>query len=186
MQSRNTPVPVAHEYLELMREFFSAGGFVLWAIFLVSVLLWALIIERYLYLRRVYPHELERLVANWRSRSDQTSWFARQIRQAMIAAQASRLGRSLGLIRSLIAICPLLGLLGTVTGMISVFDALAVLGSGNARAMASGISMATIPTMAGLVVALSGLFFSVRLRQLVRLERQKVSDLLRHYPEAAT
>jgi biopolymer transport protein ExbB/TolQ len=41
--------------------------------------------------------------------------------------------------------------------------------------------MATIPTMAGLVVALSGLFFSVRLCQQTRLERQKVADLLRDY-----
>jgi biopolymer transport protein ExbB len=176
----------AREYLELMRDFFSAGGLVLWTICLVSILLWALIIERYIYLRRVYPAELDRLVASWRARSDQTSWFARQIRLAMIAGLASRLGRSLALIRSLIAICPLLGLLGTVTGMITVFDVLAVLGSGNARAMASGISMATIPTMAGLVVALSGLFFSVRLRQQVQLERQKAADLLRHYGDTVS
>ena len=174
-----------HEYLELMRDFFAAGGFVLWTIFAVSMLMWALIIERYIYLRRTYPLELRKLVRAWQERTDQTSWFAHQIRLAMIARTASRLGRSLGLIRSLIAICPLLGLLGTVTGMINVFDVLAVLGTGNARAMASGISMATIPTMAGLVVALSGLFFSVRLRQLERLERHKVSDLLRDYGSTA-
>lgn len=174
-----------HEYLELMRDFFAAGGFVLWTIFAVSMLMWALIIERYIYLRRTYPLELRKLVGTWQGRADQTSWFAHQIRLAMIARIASRLGRSLGLIRSLIAICPLLGLLGTVTGMINVFDVLAVLGTGNARAMASGISMATIPTMAGLVVALSGLFFSVRLRQLERLERHKVSDLLRDYGSTA-
>ena len=65
--------------------------------------------------------------------------------------------------------------------MISVFDVMAVLGTDNARAMSAGISMATIPTMAGLVVALSGLFFSARLRQLTALERQRVADLLREY-----
>jgi biopolymer transport protein ExbB len=172
------------EYLELMRDFFDAGGFVLWAIFTVSMLLWALIIERYVYLRRVYPGELGKLVSAWKDRSDQTSWFAHQIRLAMIAEISSCLGRSIGLIRSLIAICPLLGLLGTVTGMIKVFDVMAVMGTGNARAMATGISMATIPTMAGLVVALSGLFFSVRLRQQIRLERQQVADLLRNYQGA--
>lgn len=169
------------ENLELMRDFFASGGLVLWAIFAVSMLLWALIIERYIYLRRIYPAELDRLVSTWKNRADQTSWFAHQIRTAMIAEMSSCLERSIGLIRSLIAICPLLGLLGTVTGMIHVFDVMAITGTGNARAMATGISMATIPTMAGLVVALSGLFFSVRLRQQTRLERQKIADLLRDY-----
>ena len=158
------------EYLELLRDFFASGGCLLWAIFLVSLLLWALIIERYAYLRLKYPRELEQLVGAWRRRADQSSWFAHKIR--------------LALIKSLIAICPLLGLLGTVTGMIHVFDVIAVLGTGNARAMANGISLATIPTMAGLVVALSGLFFSVRLGQQIALEQQKAADLLREYREA--
>jgi len=172
------PLP---EYLELMHDFFESGGYVLGAIFVVSLLLWALIVERYVYLRLVYPQDLGRLVEAWRLRSDQTSWFAHKIRLALIHDMATRLSRYQALIRSLIAICPLLGLLGTVTGMINVFDVMAVLGTGNARAMSAGISMATIPTMAGLVVALSGLFFSVRLRQLAGLERQRVADLLREY-----
>ncbi len=172
------PVP---EYLDLMYDFFDAGGFVLWVIVAVCLLLWSLIIERYLYLRRVYPEDLRKVMSAWRTRTDQASWFAQQIRLAMIADIATRLTRSLAMIRSLIAICPLLGLLGTVTGMISVFDVMAVLGTDNARAMATGISMATIPTMAGLVVALSGLFFSSRLRQQVQLEKQRAADLLRDY-----
>jgi len=169
------------EYLELMRDFFESGGYVLGVIFVVSLLLWALIVERYVYLRLVYPQDLRKLVDAWRRRSDQTSWFAHKIRLALIYDMATRLTRSQALIKSLIAICPLLGLLGTVTGMVKVFDVMAVLGTGNARAMSAGISMATIPTMAGLVVALSGLFFSARLRQLAALERQRVADLLREY-----
>ena len=53
-----------------------------------------------------------------------------------------------------------MGLLGTVTGMVAVFEVMAEVGTGNARLMASGISMATIPTMAGMVGALSGIFVS--------------------------
>ena len=172
------PLP---DYPGLLGEFFAAGGVVLVMIFVVSLLLWALIVERYVYLRLVYPRELRRLVAAWRQRSDQTSWFAHKIRLALIYDMATRLSRGQALIKSLIAICPLLGLLGTVTGMINVFDVMAVLGTGNARAMSAGISMATIPTMAGLVIALSGLFFSARLRLLAALERQRVADLLREY-----
>jgi biopolymer transport protein ExbB len=69
------------------------------------------------------------------------------------------LNQNISKIKVLVALCPLLGLLGTVTGMISVFDVMAMTGTGNARLMASGISMATIPTMAGMVAALSGLYF---------------------------
>jgi hypothetical protein len=56
-------------------------------------------------------------------------------------------------------ITPLLGLLGTVTGMIEVFQVITSTGASNARLMASGISKATIPTMTGLAVSLSGIFF---------------------------
>ena len=62
-------------------------------------------------------------------------------------------------IKTLVLISPLLGLTGTVTGMISIFDVISISGTGNPRLMASGISLAVIPTMAGLVTALSGLYF---------------------------
>ena len=54
---------------------------------------------------------------------------------------------------------PFLGLLGTVSGMIKVFDVITVFGTGNTRGMASGISEALVTTMAGLFTALSGLYF---------------------------
>ena len=68
------------------------------------------------------------------------------------------LNQYLMLIKTLVAICPMVGLLGTVTGMITVFETMATHGTGNPRLMAAGISMATVPTMAGMVAALSGLF----------------------------
>ena len=70
--------------------------------------------------------------------------------------------------------CPLVGLLGTVTGMIEVFDVMAVQGSSNVKSMASGVSMATIPTMAGMVVALSGLLFEKRLEITITQSKQKL------------
>ena len=68
------------------------------------------------------------------------------------------------MIQGLIALCPLLGLLGTVTGMIDVFDIMAITGTGNARAMASGIARATLPTMTGLFVSIVGLFLLTAIR----------------------
>ena len=69
-------------------------------------------------------------------------------------------------INILIIICPVLGLLGTVTGMIQVFDVVAVLGTGNARALASGITMATLPTMVGMTISIIGLLIMAYLRNL--------------------
>ncbi len=166
------------ESLEQILRFMESGGTVLWGIFGVSLVLWGLIIERYIYLHIDHPRHVKQVVESWRTRTDMSSWFARKIRESMVSEISLRLTRSLSLIKALVAVCPLLGLLGTVTGMIHVFDVLAMQGSGNVRAMAAGVSMATTPTMAGMVVALSGLFFSSQLQQRAGLERQKAADLL--------
>jgi len=60
-------------------------------------------------------------------------------------------------------VLPLLGLLGTVTGMIKVFETINAFGTGNARGMSAGISEALITTMAGLTAALLGYFFASNL-----------------------
>ena len=82
------------------------------------------------------------------------------------------------MIKTLVAIAPLLGLLGTVTGMIEVFDVMALSGSSNARLMAGGVFKATIPTMAGMVAALSGLFFSSQLDRRSKRETAQFADSL--------
>jgi biopolymer transport protein ExbB len=66
--------------------------------------------------------------------------------------------------------------MGTVTGMIEVFDVMALSGSGNARSMASGVSKATIPTMAGMVGALSGVFLVTLLTRRVEKEVESLQD----------
>ena len=91
---------------------------------------------------------------------------------------SQKLFQNISLIKTLVALCPLMGLLGTVTGMIHVFDVMAQTGTGNARLMASGISMATIPTMSGMVAALSGLYFGKLLENKAKREVQKVRQNL--------
>ncbi len=68
--------------------------------------------------------------------------------------------RYLTVIGVLAAIAPLFGLLGTVTGMVTTFEVIALFGTGNAKAMAGGISEAMITTQTGLLVAIPGLFMS--------------------------
>jgi len=80
------------------------------------------------------------------------------------------------MIQTLVALCPILGLMGTVTGMMTVFDVMAISGSGNPRSMAAGVSRATIPTMAGMVGALSGVFLVTILTRTVKRQIEALED----------
>jgi biopolymer transport protein ExbB len=164
-----------------LQEFMELGGDVLWSIMLVLLLMWTFILERLWYIKMVHPRRMRETVATWDARVDTTSWYARQIRDMMISEVSSALERNIILVKTLIALCPLLGLLGTVTGMLNVFDIMAITGTGNARAMASGVSKATVPTMAGMVAALSGVYFGTRLEYWHRTETEKLEDLLQHH-----
>ena len=148
-----------YEAIGAIRDFIELGGNVLWAIMLVVFLMWTFILERLWYFYRVHPARKAAIIGAWESRSDTASWYAKRIREGLVSETSLALRQNVGLIRVLIAICPLLGLLGTVTGMIAVFDVMTYSGVGNARAMAGGVSMATVPTMAGMVAALSGVYF---------------------------
>ncbi|MEZ4743924.1 MAG: MotA/TolQ/ExbB proton channel family protein [Bdellovibrionota bacterium] len=163
-----------------IRTFLETGGHVLWVILYATFLLWVLIIERYIYLQVGYPKLVNQVTTKWQNRSDLASWHAHRIREAMISEASLELHRFISFIKSLVAVAPMLGLLGTVTGMIAVFDVMALTGTGNARMMASGISMATIPTMAGMVAALSGLYFGNKLEQRAEYETEKLADMLRN------
>lgn len=159
-------------------DFLDRGGPVLYAILVVCLLLWTLILERLWFFYRSMPQRIRSYHEGWHGRAEHSSWTARQIRRSMISQFKLETQDWLSFITLLIAICPLMGLLGTVTGMISVFDVLAVTGTGNARAMAAGISKATLPTMAGLLVALTGLYFKARFRRLAQQGHQRLADIL--------
>ncbi len=164
------------ELMELVKNFMGTGDDVLYIIAFVLVVMWTFIIERVWYLNFTFPRESRQLVARWTSRADLSSWKAQRIREAWISQCKEGLNRYLLLIKTLVAICPMVGLLGTVTGMITVFETMATHGTGNPRLMASGISMATIPTMAGMVAALSGLFVSTRLEASARTKTEQLAD----------
>ena len=159
-------------------EFLAIGGIILWAILVLSVLLWTCILDRYYFIYRIYPGLAGQWIQEWRQRQDKSSWSARKIRLAMISQAHITLQQSLRLIKTLIALGPLFGLLGTVTGMIEVFDVMALTGNSDPRVMAAGISRATITTMAGLFVALTGLYPAMQLNQRVRKETARLTEQL--------
>lgn len=167
--------------LDAIRDFIELGGPVLYGIMAVLFLMWTFIIERYWYIKVVYPGVLEDKVAVWDARIDTRSWYAKRIREQLISEATDGLQRHITLIKTLVALCPLFGLLGTVYGMIQVFDVMAVAGTGNARAMASGVAQATIPTMAGMVAALSGVWFATHLEVQAGNEAERLEDLLQYH-----
>ncbi|MDT8410240.1 MAG: MotA/TolQ/ExbB proton channel family protein [Wenzhouxiangellaceae bacterium] len=169
-----------YNLLEAIRGFIDLGGNVLWAIMAVLLVMWTLIIERYWFMFRVLPNERRSVMDEWQARDDHRSWHAHRIKEGLVSEVRQHLQRNITTIQTLIAICPLLGLLGTVTGMVAVFDVMAFFGTGNARAMAAGVSKATIPTMAGMVAALSGVYFASHLDRKADLEVEKLEDLLQH------
>ncbi|WP_105169529.1 MotA/TolQ/ExbB proton channel family protein [Pseudoalteromonas sp. T1lg23B] len=164
------------EAINALREFLDTGGQVLLVIGLIIFAMWLLILERFMFFFGRYKTYKKELLSDWKARAERNSWHAEQIRQAQISRAGIRLNANLPYINVMVALCPLLGLLGTVTGMIEVFDVMAITGTGSARSMASGVSKATIPTMAGMVGALSGVFASTYLQRKAKREVELLED----------
>lgn len=166
---------------ESVQDFIHTGGNVLYVVAGVLFVMWVLMIERYWFLSVEYPKIKKDIIARWDARADTTSWYAHKIRECWISEANELIEKRMLVIKTLVALCPLVGLLGTVTGMIAVFDIMATQGTGNPRTLATGISMATIPTMSGLVAAISGVFFSARLDVKVKREKASLIDSLPHH-----
>lgn len=171
-----------------VQHLLEVGGPVLRAILAVSIVLWTIIIERFWYIHRIHPAVADEVAADWDGFPDKDSWGAQAIRRMWISQLSMRMDRGLAMIRALVSVCPLLGLLRTTTGMVHVYEVMAIAGNGEPRMMADGVSQAMVTTMAGLVVALSGIFFSTRLEGLRIAEYDRLvsrlqieEDLLAHH-----
>ncbi len=162
--------------LASLQQFLNSGGPVLLAIMILAFFLWAFIFERVAYYQVGHRSMLRRLKSEWGAREDKTSWRALAIKDELISEVKANTSQNVDIIKTMVALAPLLGLLGTVTGMIEVFDKMALSGSSNARDMAGGIFKATIPTMAGMTIALSGMFFPTYFERRARRETAKFSD----------
>jgi len=171
-----------------MLEFFRAGGLLMWPLFICSAISIAIIAERFWSLqnKRISPPELITHIWQWlnsgqvdnnRIASLQRNSPLGQILAAGLATRNSTrditkesiedtgrhvtlsLERNLNTLGTIAAITPLLGLLGTVIGMIKVFAVITTEGVGNPETLAGGISEALITTAMGLVVAIPSLIF---------------------------
>lgn len=164
--------------LEAINNFFNSGGPVLYLIAALTFIMWTLMLERFWYFFFGYQRDAKQVIQQWESRDERQSWNALAIRDKLISETRLKLDQNLSLIKTMIAICPLFGLLGTVTGMIDVFTILSITGGGDAKSMAGGVSRATIPTMAGMVAALSGVFANIYISKKASRERQLIEEHL--------
>jgi biopolymer transport protein ExbB len=160
--------------IELIGNFINAGGPVVVALLCSTFLMWLMISERTLYFAFAHRRLQGRAEDAWNERDDRSSWEAYAFRERLISEVRVENQRHLNVIRALILITPLLGLLGTVTGMLEVFQVIVDTGASNARLMASGISRATIPTMTGLAVALTGV---LSINYLERKHSKSIAEL---------
>jgi biopolymer transport protein ExbB len=153
------------------------GPFVGW-IFVCALVMWALVIERAWYFRAVLPMQAQAALDTWKARPDHRSWRAHQIRKTLNSRVNSAMNAGLPVLRVLVPLSPLLGLVGTVSGMLEVFDSMALRGSADARAMASGVSHAMICTLTGLAVSITGLYPNYYFQSRARVETELLSDRL--------
>ena len=167
------------ELLDTIMAFMDKGGNVLWIIATLVFFMWTLIVERFIYfLGGGWKSDRLLAVDAWEDRAERKSWNAKQIRLKLLSESRSVINDNMAVIATCVALCPLLGLLGTVTGIIEVFNVMAVTGGGDAKSMAGGVERSTIPTMAGMVAALSGLFANTQLQRMALREQQLLEDQL--------
>ena len=148
-------------------DFFDRGGPVIIVLFVLAIVMTTLLIERLFFFISELKDLSDVSVQEVSAYKDVNSWVLNKIKSKNISVINVAANRNLLLIQGLIALCPLLGLLGTVTGMIEVFDIMAITGTGNARAMASGIAKATLPTMTGLFISIVGLFLLTAIKSTI-------------------
>ena len=187
----------AFEYLFSAFDYYRPGGTVMALIILVSVWMWSLIFDRMIFFRQmeIRDMKIKEALTVLKQESSLTSFTGvcssmltgflsdktgdteqdKKVLNQHAVIQERRLKRSLQLITVLAAAAPMMGLLGTVTGMVSTFDVISLFGTGNARALSGGISEALITTQSGLLVGIPGLFMG----RLLKHRSEKLSRRLK-------
>ena len=157
-------------------DLITAGGSLVGWIFAAGLTLWMLVFERWWFFEKRLPKMAQDSLAEWRGRKERHSWAAHQIRLAMISRLSAEMNANMPTLKVLVPLCPLLGLVGTVLGMLEVFDSMAILGSADARSMASGVSKAMNCTLTGLAVSISGMYPVYYFHKRIRRQTESLSD----------
>ncbi|MCV6604193.1 MAG: MotA/TolQ/ExbB proton channel family protein [Porticoccaceae bacterium] len=166
-----------NDALSGIQDFLNMGGEIL-KFFIIPLLflLWTLIFERVWYFKSSLKRDVQAAIDAWEERAERRSKRAHQVREALISRVEMKIDENMDMVKTMIALAPLFGLMGTVWGMIHVFDIMGITGGGDAKSMASGVFKATIPTMAGMVTAISGVFGNTYLDRVSTREKGLLED----------
>lgn len=155
------------DFLYTVSSFIQKGGDILIIIFIVAFTMWSVILDKLLFHFFIYKEDfLKNRPKN------------KKLNKKYFIKIKSKLESGMQFIKVSIMVAPLLGLLGTVIGMIEVFDVISILGNSDAKAMSDGISKATIPTMVGMSAALSGIIFKTYLEQSTKKKLRLLGEQL--------
>ncbi len=182
-------------------QYFHNGGPVMVPLLVVSILMWAMIFDRFLFLKRMELNDIAKDdVKNYIQKNNLPDFgkykglkarFLRRffelrcgkpsvdkyILDEVVMSFCSSVDKKLVYIGVLAAVSPLFGLLGTVTGMMTTFNIISVVGTGDAKAMAGGISEALISTQTGLLVAIPGMYMHSRLVKKAENLKHSIANL---------
>ena len=198
-------LPVQQGWLGDLISYFRGGGLVMYPLLLISAFMWTLIFERVIAFHRLEFHDMgmDELLRWYREerRQPEKNGLRQQIGYYLQARRtadtqlnrrlldecylklAPGIDRHISVIGALAMVSPLLGLLGTVTGMMTTFDVISLFGTGNSRALAGGISEALITTQSGLLVSIPGVFagavLALRARRLHERLEESIMTLKR-------
>ena len=167
-----------NDYAIAFFDYMQRGGDVLWGILVLTIILWWFVLERGWYFFSGFSADRDARLQQWLDRPERSSWYANYERDRLISELECLMMKNMLVIPTFIAVLRLMGLLGTVRGMIQVFDVMANLGSGNPRAMANGVSAATLPTMSGMLVAIIAIPFWTLLDRRYKREVAKLRELM--------
>ena len=167
-----------YDYLDAIEQFLDKGGIVLYAILIHTLILWFYLSERFIYISMDSKKLLELLKGEFSSCQNEHTWRGVKVREQIINHYRAALKNNLPIIKTLLVIAPFLGLLGTVVGMIEIFDVMSATGSNDAKSMASGVARATIPTMAGMVVSITGVFVVSRYENMMNSRVELLREVL--------
>lgn len=157
------------------------GGHVLWAILVLSTVLWMILLTGARRLKDAEKAWTAATAAPALEWATTTAASRRRMMQAALVRVRRTAAAEAAWARVIVALLPLLGLLGTVTGMIESFETLSAAGGSDPGGLTGGISAALLTTLAGLVTALPGVFAVHRLERRTDRLADKVRARLRRF-----
>ena len=163
----------------MLEELFVRGGPVLYLLFLLSGLIFYLLVDKYVFIFFKSKNFLISSVYDFSNEYSPSNTDYRFIQNTLISSVKREANKNIKILDGFIGMCPMIGLLGTVYGMIEVFEVLSFLGTGNPRAMSSGVAKATIPTMASMVITLFGLYFRQDLTSRIQNSNSDLKNLIK-------